>query len=101
MTAALEAGDHSRAVVLSDATVPQRLDSPTRTAMFWIDRARGLAGMRRDEQAVTALIQAETTAPQLFRLRGEAQDAVATLVGRARRKSLSTPLRRLARTFGT
>lgn len=101
ISAALEAGDPVTAAAMSENTAPQRLESPTRTTMFWIDRARALAGLRRDEQAVTALLQAEATAPQLFRLRREAQDAVATLVGRARRHHMSTPLGRLARTFTT
>ncbi len=64
------------------------------------DLARALAAAGQDDEALKQLVLAERAAPQHFRHSRVVTDLVATIVTRARRRSVAGDLERLARIHG-
>jgi hypothetical protein len=62
-----------------------------------LDLGRALSHIRGcDRQAVAALAEAETTAPQYVRAQPMARNVVSVLIGRTRNRATADELRRLA-----
>ncbi|MDQ3578074.1 MAG: helix-turn-helix domain-containing protein [Actinomycetota bacterium] len=101
MKGALEVGDFERAAQLGGRIKPDQITSAERRAMYWIDYGRALARMRgRQQEAVEAFRSGERCAP--LRVRGNvyAREAVADLLGRARRDAVGRELRGMAYRMG-
>jgi tetratricopeptide (TPR) repeat protein len=80
---AVERGEGGRAVEIARAVDVSGLPRG-RQAAFWTDTGRGLAQIRRDEQALVALRRAEDIAPQQLRTNPMVRDVVGGMVRRAR-----------------
>jgi transcriptional regulator with XRE-family HTH domain len=92
-----DAGEAQRVAARIDlATVPV----PNRWVYHWSDLGRALAAGGKDREAMHALAKAERAAPQHFRFNPVVRDLVATLIERARRRSVSQEMADLARTLG-
>ncbi|MGH3625504.1 MAG: helix-turn-helix domain-containing protein [Sciscionella sp.] len=97
LSLAVEQGEHGRVLELARGVDVTTIPSAGRQATFYGDIGRGLAGMRgHDQDAVAALRQAETVAPQRTRTNPHVREAVADLLGRARRDAGGRELRGLA-----
>ncbi len=83
---AVEHGEGGRAVELA-----RRVDTSGlpmgRQAAFWTDTGRGLAQVRKDEDALVALRRAESIAPQQLRTNPMVRDVVAGMLRRARSRA--------------
>lgn len=98
MSMAAELGEHGRVIELARRVRPDVLPVANRHQSYWMDLGRALAHSgRTDREALVAFTRAERAAPTPFALNPLARDAVATMVRRARRRSVSEDLRILAR----
>ena len=86
LSIAVELGETGRAREIARLVDPSRVPSAARQAMFWADLGRGMAQERttRDE-AVGALLRAETIAPQRIRPNPFVRETIADLMRRAPR----------------
>jgi len=96
----LELGDTGRAIEESAAIAPNRIPLLFKQVFFHLDMMALLAGAGRDNEAVTAFLNAEAVCPQFVRLRPTARDTVAVILNRTRRRSVTGPLRRAAEAVG-
>jgi transcriptional regulator with XRE-family HTH domain len=91
--------DPGKAVELARTTNPQRVNSATRHAAFYLDTGRALARIRKDQEALRMLLLAERMAPQ--RMQSPlVVEMVRSLRERARRGSGWTELRGLCERMG-
>jgi transcriptional regulator with XRE-family HTH domain len=98
---AVELGDPGRARELARQVQPSAVPSAARQAMYWADLGRGMAAERatRDE-AVAALLRAESIAPQRIRTNPFVRESVTNLMQRARREAVGRELRGMAYRMG-
>lgn len=83
-------------------TDPSRLGSRNRQATYYADSGRALAQAKGCErQALAALLQAETIAPQRVRLSPPVRETVGAMLRRARATAGGRELQALARRLGT
>jgi transcriptional regulator with XRE-family HTH domain len=98
---AVEAGEGGRVREIARGVDPDRINSDTRKASYFIDLGRGLAQTRRnDAEAVACFIRAERTAPQRTRRSPAARETVGTMLRRARANAGGHQLRDLASRIG-
>jgi DNA-binding XRE family transcriptional regulator len=97
MAAAMEAGDHERAVTIAEGLNPQVHPNRSRQTAYWIDYGRALARLRgRHDDAVMALRRAETISP-LHTVRNPlVRDVLAKLIVRSRKDAVGRELRGMA-----
>jgi transcriptional regulator with XRE-family HTH domain len=101
MAAAVELGEHGRAVELAGAVRPDPLRMTSRHQAYWVTLGHALANSgRQDAEALSAFIRAERVAPATFALNPLGRDSVVAMVRRARRRSVAGDLRVLARRVG-
>ncbi|MFB9238677.1 helix-turn-helix domain-containing protein [Plantactinospora siamensis] len=101
MAVATELGDYGRVVELARTVRPDGLRVANRHQSYWLNLGRALAHSgRADREALVAFMHAERAAPVPFGLNPLAREAVAGMVYRARRRSVSEDLRILARRVG-
>jgi hypothetical protein len=93
-------GEHDAVISAAQRVDPRHTPIPYRQARYWMDLGRALAGVGRDNDAVVALLRAETVCPQWVRLRPEVRDTVGTVLRRTRRRAVPPPLRRAAQMVG-
>jgi transcriptional regulator with XRE-family HTH domain len=93
-------GEHDAVISAAQRVDPRHTPIPYRQARYWMDLGRALAGVGRDNDAVVALLRAETVCPQWVRLRPEVRDTVGTVLRRTRRSAVPAPLRRAAQMAG-
>ena len=98
---AVAIGEGGHVLEIARGVDPDRIDSDTRKAAYFIDYGRGLAQTRRhDSEAVACFIRAERTAPQRTRRSPAAREAVGTMLRRARANAGGAVLRGLATRIG-
>jgi hypothetical protein len=98
---AVATGEGGRVREIARGINPDRIDSDTRKAAYFIDYGRGLAQTRRyDAEAVASFIRAERTAPQRTRRSPAARETVGTMLRRARANAGGLQLRELASRIG-
>jgi tetratricopeptide (TPR) repeat protein len=95
-----ELGEPDAAISAAESVDPRRTRVPSRQAYYWVDLAQALAAVRRDQDAITALLRAEAICPQWVRMRKEVQDTVNVVLTRTQRQAVSAPLRRAAHMVG-
>jgi transcriptional regulator with XRE-family HTH domain len=95
-----ELGDMEQAVAVGEQVEPRRVRARNRQAAFWVDRGRALAAVRRDNEAISAFLSAESVCPQWVRLRRNARDTIGVILRRTRRNAVSKPMRRAAAMVG-
>lgn len=101
MTVAIELGEYGEVLELAKKTSPVPLKVANRHQTFWMSTGRALAhNGKNDREALAAFMRAERAAPLAFSLNPMARDAVATMVRRARHRSVSEDLRIMARRLG-
>ncbi len=102
LTIAVELGEAGRAREIARLVDPSRVPSAARQAMFWADLGRGMAQQRatRDE-AIRALLRAETIAPQRIRRHPFVRETIADLLRRTPRDAaIGRDLRGMAYRMG-
>ena len=98
---AVATGEGGRVREIARGVEPDRIDSDTRKAAYYIDYGRGLAQTRRnDSEAIASFIRAERTAPQRTRRSPAARESVGTMLRRARANAGGRHLRELASRIG-
>lgn len=95
-----EMGDAEQAAATAVGVQPARLSIPHRQAMYWVDYGRTSVALRRDSEAVTAFLRAESIAPQLVRLLPVVQDTIGVIWRRTRHDAVDARLRRAAAMVG-
>jgi hypothetical protein len=101
MATAAELGEYGRVVELARSVEPRQLSVANRRQAYWMNLGRALAHSgKTDRDALVAFVNAERAAPLAFSLNPLARDALAAMVYRARRRSISDELRTLARRVG-
>jgi transcriptional regulator with XRE-family HTH domain len=95
-----ESGDMEQAAAVSERVEPRRIRAHNRRAVYWVDRGRALSAIRRDNEAVSAFLNAEAACPQWVRLRRNVKDTIGVILHRTRRNAVSKPLRRAAAMVG-
>jgi transcriptional regulator with XRE-family HTH domain len=96
----VELGKPDAAISAAQRVDPRRTPIPHRQAWHWMSLGRALAGVKRDDDAVMALLRAETACPQWVRLRPEVRDTVNVILRRSHRRAIPAPLRRAAQMVG-
>jgi hypothetical protein len=100
MAIAVELGDGGRVTEIAPKVRLGNI-ALSRQVWFFIDYARGLISERRTrDRGLTALLKAESLAPQQFRNNEFAREAVASLLHTARRDAGGRELRGLAWRMG-
>ncbi len=101
LTIAMELGDADRAVAVAQDVTPERIDAPTRQAMFHCDLGRAYAQVPgKERQAVEHLRKAERLAPQRIRSYPPARDTVTVMLNRAKAAAGGRELRGIAYRMG-
>jgi transcriptional regulator with XRE-family HTH domain len=102
LAAAVEIGDHERAVAIAEGLHPQRHPHRGSQALYWVQYGRALSRMRgRRDDAVRALRQAELISPHQVQRDPLARDIVGELLARTHRDSpVGRELRRMAARAG-
>jgi transcriptional regulator with XRE-family HTH domain len=95
-----ELGEPEAAISAAEGVDPRRTRVPSRQAYYWMDLAQALAAVRRDQDAITALLRAEAICPLWVRIRKEVHDTVNVVLTRTQRHAVSAPLRRAAQMVG-
>jgi len=97
LSAALEVGEHERAVELAESLTPERIVAPTRRANYWVNYGRGLSRMRgRLDEATGAMREAERISADKVQRNPVARDILAELVARSKRDAVGRELRGMA-----
>jgi transcriptional regulator with XRE-family HTH domain len=99
MAAELDTGEPGKALETASRAHVHGLP-PTRQVAFYIDMARGMADMRREQDAVRMLLTAERTAPQHARSSTAARVVARSLLSQARRAAGGSELRGLCERLG-
>jgi transcriptional regulator with XRE-family HTH domain len=100
MAVAVELGDYGRVLELAHTVRPDPLKMANRHQAYWMTVGSALAGTGKDQEALSAFIQAERAAPTTFAMNPLGHDAVVAMIRRARRRSVGNDLRSLARRIG-
>jgi len=100
MSIALELGDGHRAVQLGGGVDPAAIATAERRARFFIEAGRGHAMQGQYDDALAALLRAETIAPQYVRSRVVVRELAGYMLRRAKRELISGELGRLAQRVG-
>ncbi|MCW6008521.1 helix-turn-helix domain-containing protein [Micromonospora sp. CPCC 205371] len=101
MNVAIELGEYGEVLELARNTTPAPLRVANRHQTYWMSYGRALAHSgKTDREALAAFMHAERAAPLAFSLNPMARDTVASMVRRARRRSVSEDLRIMARRLG-
>lgn len=101
MSVVAEEGDPERAVQVAETIRPEEILSPSRRASYYADLGLALALIRgRDQDAVTALQQAERLAPDRVRNNPRVRETVNAMLQRSRREAGGRALRGLAHRVG-
>jgi transcriptional regulator with XRE-family HTH domain len=95
---AVELGQPSDALGLSDRVPVDAIGSTERRTHYWTCRARSLAMVHQDDAALDALLTAEQLAPAHLHNRPMARQLVMDLLHRGKRSA--PPIRQLARRMG-
>lgn len=97
MHAALETGDHERAVAVAESLRPGALRVPKYQAYYWANYGRALAHMRsRRDDAALALRRAEQISPRHLQRDPFARETLAELVVRSKQDAVGRELRAMA-----
>lgn len=96
---ATDGGDPGDAVEVARHTSPGSLPV-SRQAAFYLDAARALAQLHRDQEAVRMLVTAERVAPQRIRNSPQARECARWLLERAQRNAVGSQLRGFAERAG-
>jgi transcriptional regulator with XRE-family HTH domain len=97
MAAALETGDHERAVAVAEVLCPEVHPNVPRQAVYWVDYGRALARLRgRRNDAVIALRRAELISPHHVHRNPMVRDVLGELVARSRDDAVGRELRGMA-----
>jgi transcriptional regulator with XRE-family HTH domain len=99
MAAELDTGEPGKALETASRAHVSDLP-PTRQVAFYIDMARGLADVRREQDALRMLLTAERTAPQHARSSTAARVVARSLLSQARRSAGGSELRGLCERMG-
>lgn len=98
---AVATGEGGRVQEIGRTVEPDRINSDTRKAAYFIDYGRGLAQTRKhDAEAIASFVRAERIAPQRTRRSPAAQETVGTMLRRARANAGGELLRGLAARIG-
>lgn len=101
MNVAIELGEHGEVLELAGKVTPGPLRVANRHQTYWMSYGRALAHSgKNDREALLAFMRAERAAPLAFSLNPMARDAIAAMVRRARRRSVSEDLRIMASRLG-
>lgn len=102
LAAAVELGDHERAVAIAEGLHPERHPSRGSQALYWVHYGRALSRLRgRRDDAVLALRRTELISPHQVQRDPLARDIVGELLARTRRDSPGgRELRRMAARAG-
>ncbi|TWD84746.1 helix-turn-helix protein [Kribbella amoyensis] len=101
LSMALEAGDHVKAAEVAALVDPKDIPSKTRKLRFYIDNARALHGLRRNDGDVVQLLhKAEKLGATRARHNVWAREIVTEMLLRARRDAGGRELRSLADRMG-
>lgn len=102
LAAAVEIGDHERAVAIAEGLHPQRHPHRGSQALYWVHYGRALSRLRgRRDDAVMALRRAELISPHQVQRDPLARDIVGELLARTHRDSpVGRELRRMAARAG-
>ncbi|WP_225731002.1 MULTISPECIES: helix-turn-helix domain-containing protein [unclassified Nocardia] len=100
MSIALEEGCGGAAIELAANVDPTTIRTQERLARFYIECARGYAMDNRYDEAIAALLRAETVAPQYVRSRTVVRELTGYMLRRARRTLTSGQLGQLAQRVG-
>ncbi|MGH3930304.1 MAG: XRE family transcriptional regulator, partial [Pseudonocardiaceae bacterium] len=102
MEAALEVGDHERAVMIAEGLSPPQYSNQSGRAHHWLDYGQALARLRgRHADAVLALRRAELISPHRIQRNPIIRDVLAVLLRHSRRGSTADQeLRGMARRAG-
>jgi len=101
MSVDVELGEYGRVVELAKRTTPAPLVVANRHQSYWMTYGRALSHSgKTDREALAAFINAERIAPTTFALQPMARDSIVAMVHRARRRSVSSELRIMARRVG-
>ena len=101
MNVAIELGEYGEVLELSRRTSPAPLRMANRHQTYWMSFGRALAHSgNTDREALSAFMHAERAAPLAFSLHPMAREAIAAMVRRAQRRSVSEELRIMARRLG-
>lgn len=98
LSAAIDLGEIGQALEIGEATTLPRDYPKERLAHFWLDRARAFLSAGKPDQAVDALQEAKTGAPEYFRRSRAVKTTIKTTATQQRRAS--TGLRALANYAG-
>ncbi len=97
LSAALESGDHARALELAESLSPEQIIAPTRRANYWVNYGRAVSQMRgRRDEAVRALRRAEGISADKVHRNPFARDVLTELMSRARQDAVGWELRGMA-----
>lgn len=95
-----ELGNPQEATRAAESVNPDVIPFRHRRAAWWVDRMTMAAAARRDSDAVTAFLRAESEAPQYVRIRPIARDTIRVIWRRTRQAAVPPPLRRAAAMVG-
>jgi hypothetical protein len=97
MAAALEAGDHERAVAIAEGLNPQEHPNRERQAAYWCNYGRALARLRgRHEDAVLALRRGELLYAPRMQRNPFVREVLGELLARSQRDAVGRELRGMA-----
>jgi len=97
MAAALETGDHERAVAVAEGLDPRAHPNRDRQAAYWMDYGRALARLRgRQNDAVLALRRSEMLYAPRMQRNPFVREVLGELLVRARRDAVGRELRGMA-----
>lgn len=97
---AAELGDTGTALTVASRIDLSAIPLPNRHVYYFTDLARALAADEKDREALEALARAERAAPQHFRFNPVVRDLTATIITRARRRSVTDQMSDLAKKLG-
>jgi transcriptional regulator with XRE-family HTH domain len=83
----VDAGDPGTAVEIAERIEPARVPSQGRQVSYYTDKARALARMRRDREALRLLLAAERIAPQRVRSAPMIVETARGMLDRAQRRA--------------
>lgn len=101
MWQALEAHEPDQAARIAQEIDPERIPLPVNRSVYWVHVGRALAQLRgRHNDAVRALLTAESIFPTMVLRDPHVREAIATLLPRIRNNAISTELRAMAHRAG-
>jgi transcriptional regulator with XRE-family HTH domain len=97
---AVEAGEAGRAIEIGNRIDPRQIRIRSRRSSYYVDLGRALAQTRRREDAMRALLEAESLAPVRVRNNPFAREIVSDLLRRAQVSAGGVELRGMAHRMG-